>query len=60
MNSDGDSMQPKHKKVALVLTGGRAKGAFQYGAERYAREIKGYSWDIIAGVSVGESAEHGG
>ncbi|MCH8814998.1 MAG: patatin-like phospholipase family protein [Chloroflexi bacterium] len=40
-------------KVALVLSGGGAKGAFQAAAERYAREEKGYSWDIIAGVSVG-------
>ena len=41
------------KKTALILSGGGAKGAFQCGAEKYAREVKGYSWDIIAGVSVG-------
>ncbi len=41
------------KKVALVLSGGGAKGAFQCGAEKYAREVKGYHWDVIAGVSVG-------
>jgi NTE family protein len=41
------------KKTALVLSGGGAKGAFQAGAERYAREVKGYHWDTIAGVSVG-------
>jgi NTE family protein len=41
------------KKTALVLSGGGAKGAFQAAAEKYAREVKGYSWDIIAGVSVG-------
>jgi NTE family protein len=41
------------KKTALVLSGGGAKGAFQCGAEKYAREVKGYHWDIIAGVSVG-------
>jgi NTE family protein len=41
------------KKIALVLSGGGAKGAFQCGAEKYAREVKGYKWDIIAGVSVG-------
>lgn len=41
------------KKTALVLSGGGAKGAFQVGAEQYAREVKGYSWDVIAGVSVG-------
>jgi len=40
-------------KVALVLSGGGAKGAFQVMAEKYAREIKGYKWDVIAGVSVG-------
>jgi NTE family protein len=41
------------KKTALVLSGGGAKGAFECGAEKYAREVKGYKWDIIAGVSVG-------
>jgi NTE family protein len=40
-------------KTALVLSGGGAKGAFQAAAERYAREVKGYKWDVIAGVSVG-------
>jgi len=41
------------KKTALILSGGGAKGAFQAAAEKYAREVKGYQWDIIAGVSVG-------
>jgi NTE family protein len=41
------------KKTALVLSGGGAKGAFQVGAEQYAREVRGYHWDVIAGVSVG-------
>ena len=41
------------KKTALVLSGGGAKGAFEVGAEKYAREVKGYTWDVIAGVSVG-------
>ncbi len=41
------------KKTALILSGGGAKGAFQATAEKYAREEKGYTWDIIAGVSVG-------
>ncbi len=41
------------RKTALVLSGGGAKGAFQVGAEKYAREVKGYQWNIIAGVSVG-------
>lgn len=41
------------KKTALILSGGGAKGAFQCGAEQYAREALGYHWDILAGVSVG-------
>jgi len=41
------------KKVALVLSGGGAKGAFQMMAEKYARVVKGYRWNLIAGVSVG-------
>jgi NTE family protein len=41
------------KKTALILSGGGAKGAFQCAAERYAREVAGYHWDIIAGVSAG-------
>ena len=41
------------KITALILSGGGAKGAFQAAAEKYAREEKGYRWDIIAGVSVG-------
>jgi len=40
-------------KSALVLSGGGARGAFQFMAEKYAREVKGYHWDIIAGVSAG-------
>jgi NTE family protein len=40
-------------KTALVLSGGGALGAFQASAEKYAREEKGFKWDIIAGVSVG-------
>jgi len=41
------------RKTALILSGGGARGAFQCAAEQYAREVKGYQWDIIAGVSVG-------
>jgi NTE family protein len=41
------------RKVALVLSGGGAKGAFQVGAEAYLREKMGYRWDVVAGVSVG-------
>ena len=40
-------------KTALVLNGCGARGAFQFAAEKYAREVKGLKWDIIAGVSVG-------
>jgi NTE family protein len=46
-------VQAMTKKTALILSGGGAKGAFQAGAEKYAREVKGYHWDVIAGVSVG-------
>jgi NTE family protein len=45
--------EPASRKIALILSGGGARGAFQVGAEKYAREVKGYHWDIIAGVSVG-------
>ncbi len=38
---------------ALVLSGGGALGAFQVGAEKYLREVKGYRWDLIAGISIG-------
>jgi NTE family protein len=41
------------KKIALILSGGGAKGAFEAAVEKYAREKMGYHWDIIAGVSVG-------
>lgn len=41
------------KKVALVLSGGGGKGAFQVGAEKYLREEKGYRWNVISGVSIG-------
>lgn len=41
------------KKIALVLSGGGGKGAFQVGAEKYAREEKGYRWSVISGVSIG-------
>ena len=47
--SGGNSMA---MKTALVLSGGGAKGAFQVGALRYLHE-QGYTWDVIAGVSVG-------
>lgn len=40
-------------KTALVLNGCGARGAFQFMAEKYAREQKGFRWDIIAGVSAG-------
>jgi NTE family protein len=53
VNGGGDRMGTPKKRIALVLSGGGARGAFQCGAERYAREVKGFTWDIIAGVSVG-------
>ena len=40
-------------KAALVLSGGASKGAFQFMTEKYAREVRGYHWDVISGVSVG-------
>ena len=46
------------KKVALVLSGGGAKGAFQFGAIQYIEEVikkkfPHFDYSIIAGVSVG-------
>ncbi len=45
-------------KRALVLSGGGAKGAFQFGAIRYVEEVvkkeySGFDYTVIAGVSVG-------
>lgn len=40
------------KKIALVLSGGGAKGAFQAGVLKKLDE-QGYSYDVVAGVSVG-------
>jgi hypothetical protein len=40
-------METKAKKIALILSDGDARGAFQCRAERYVREVKGYHWDII-------------
>jgi NTE family protein len=53
LTSEEVPMEANPKKVALILSGGGARGAFQVGAEKYARQVKGYQWDIIAGVSVG-------
>src|SRR4030067_2392365 len=47
------AMEAPVKTTALILSGGGARGAFQVGAEKYIREVKGFHWDIIAGVSVG-------
>lgn len=46
------------RKIALVLSGGGAKGAFQFGAIKYIeeqikREFPNFDYSIIAGVSVG-------
>lgn len=45
-------------KIALVLSGGGAKGAFQFGAiqyieEYYKKQNPSFNYSIIAGVSVG-------
>jgi NTE family protein len=53
LTSEEVPMEANPKKVALILSGGGARGAFQVGAEKFARQVKGYQWDIIAGVSVG-------
>lgn len=45
-------MPDQDKKIALVLSGGGAKGAFQVGALEVFYE-HGYEFDIISGVSVG-------
>lgn len=39
-------------KRALVLSGGGAKGRFQYDAIRYLYD-RGIRWDLVAGISVG-------
>ncbi|MCP3142384.1 patatin-like phospholipase family protein [Pyxidicoccus xibeiensis] len=41
------------RPATLVLSGGGAKGAFQVGAERVLREVHGFRWERIFGVSVG-------
>lgn len=41
------------RPATLVLSGGGAKGAFQVGAERVLREVHGFQWERIFGVSVG-------
>lgn len=48
----------KYRKIALVLSGGGAKGAFQIGALKYIHEeiiprYPDFTFSIIAGVSVG-------
>lgn len=41
------------RPATLVLSGGGAKGAFQVGAERILREVHGFRWERIFGVSMG-------
>ncbi|QSQ28107.1 patatin-like phospholipase family protein [Pyxidicoccus parkwayensis] len=41
------------RPATLVLSGGGAKGAFQVGAERVLREVHGFQWERVFGVSVG-------
>ncbi|MCW9708761.1 patatin-like phospholipase family protein [Fodinibius salsisoli] len=45
-------MPDQDKKIALVLSGGGAKGAFQVGALEVFFE-RGYQFDVLSGVSVG-------
>jgi NTE family protein len=46
-------MAMTERPATLVLSGGGARGAFQLGAERVLREVHGYQWERIFGVSVG-------
>jgi NTE family protein len=41
------------RPATLVLSGGGARGAFQVGAERVLREVHGFRWERVFGVSVG-------
>ncbi len=41
------------RPATLVLSGGGAKGSFQVGAERVLREVHGFRWERVFGVSVG-------
>lgn len=45
-------MAKENRKIALVLSGGGAKGAFQAGALDVFYEL-GYEFDVLSGVSVG-------
>lgn len=45
-------MPNKDKKIALVLSGGGAKGAYQVGALEVFFD-RGYEFDVLSGVSVG-------
>lgn len=46
-------MAMTERPATLVLSGGGAKGGFQAGAERILREVHGFQWERIFGVSVG-------
>jgi NTE family protein len=46
-------MAMTERPATLVLSSGGAKGAFQVAAERVLREVHGYQWERIFGVSVG-------
>lgn len=46
-------MAAEVKRAALVLSGGGAKGAFQYAVAEVLHQQGGYEWTQIAGVSVG-------
>jgi NTE family protein len=38
---------------ALILSGGGVKGAYQIGILKYLSQVRGLSWDLVAGISVG-------
>lgn len=44
---------PKKKYTALVLQGGGAMGAYEYGVVKALYEQEGFSPDIISGISIG-------
>ncbi len=46
-------MAMTERPATLVLSGGGAKGGFQAGAERVLREVHGFRWERVFGVSVG-------
>ena len=52
MNSENHPMRPQNKRIALVLQGGGALGAYQVGVYQALQE-HGFTPDWIAGTSIG-------